>query len=1348
MKQLSGSNSFRLVFSVFFFLSVVLYAIPLSASQERFQVPVSLSGEENRPSGPGNLSPVLRFAFGVSWWVDPDKKEELKELSREIGRSGAKDAATVLETVEARFDEAVGMLTERWITQVKENIRKQLGRTKADEEWNKFISDDNLWGMLLSVYLDKYKDAGVELSPAVKERVTSKFTGFRVKEKGTSSPGTRHIRSASYDPLTDKEHQALNRAIASTINADTEEYRTYENIPDPGTGGTFVVLEDDLFNVFVKQLGVPPDIMCHPGTNGTVKNYKKGEPDPFKKVEKYYYIRKSLFDRLSTEDKKTFARHEEMHIRIAAGDIDISQELARGVTEETWVNNQPDCDVRPIVKRFSKAVPAVEGAQKAMRSPPARIRQIRRLLRRMDAELKQAGSKELPLIMVMSDYHGAIKPMLGYIANAIYQKTGKKVTLDDEAFPKISIKEQLRRQDVNIDDIGMTFYLLGDFLDRGSYGVKCFRAAEELVGELVDHGVARYVTGNHDLWALLNLNGFHLPVYKGYNFYGHAASEELVKEHWNDSRIKADRIGWWTKKLAEYNKAQKQLQDTIFDGDAKSIREKLKETYLQIKDQLTDEEQKLWEDLVGFYFGTTDVFTGFRSVGMMSVKWWEERLKMVREFARAEDAERPHAQIVWKELEKYTEEAARVVKERLDRAMEDGKWWWRVFNDINHQNYTSVEWWGKDWSSHKGWGTSVIDELNELEEGDVEWTQENYIKNPHLRDLQLFYRQHFTLYLKDPYGNIYTHGWLPIDVKTGEVSFTYRNVTYKGQDIWRGLELIQNDIRNLSTPLSELYEAFSLVNSWYADKTTSIKPDHIKTYISDVGLKNIYDKLGIKTWFTCHNPLNKLHLKGIGFMEKQGEYLHFSVDKGMSWEKFKDLGGYVLVGANGVLLRGFIRLDSDDVVDSPPTIKLDKDKKTGRYKVGRVIGGNESLERGTFLELMKKQLEEELARLEKAESLTFSVRVADPAEIGPKVPGTGVYGVEVKGVFENLGTGALSTMYDSIKIHADEEVEAAQVFAIVDDRVHHIDVEGGKLMIVLPGGEVLSDDEGFPVVFARGAELTVNKEGVTTPDGKKYPFMQAENAIEYKIRKISREPVDLKVYYKKTGGEKAVYAAYEMLMRHSATVAEKKIDLILPKRMFPKGSAGRVQRTLDGSFGKGMITIKTYDDPLGLTHNDVKAAIANSERSERTPVLGATKLNITSLSRQKDGEFWKLIERTRILALPNLETLEDQGWAFTLEAAIVGALQACLTADAIKEEKPIARDMRNLMSQLTGRRVALKDLYYMLTFSDENIPEEIKPGNPFEWMLQLVKKLLLKMPMTPFDAKEQLMLRRKFMYSA
>jgi tRNA uridine 5-carbamoylmethylation protein Kti12 len=89
-----------------------------------------------------------------------------------------------------------------------------------------------------------------------------------------------------------------------------------------------------------------------------------------------------------------------------------------------------------------------------------------------------------------------------------------------------------------------------------------------------------------------------------------------------------------------------------------------------------------------------------------------------------------------------------------------------------------------------------------------------------------------------------------------------------------------------------------------------------------------------------------------------------------------------------------------------------------------------------------------------------------------------------------------------------------------------------------------------------------------------------------------------------------------------------------------------------------------------------------------------------------------------------------------------------LTGKAINGKETIAFDMQRLMSQLTNKTVKLTDLYYMIPRTDKMLPAELKKKNAFDWMLELVQKLLLKMPMEAFKPGEQLESRKKILWSA
>ena len=117
----------------------------------------------------------------------------------------------------------------------------------------------------------------------------------------------------------------------------------------------------------------------------------------------------------------------------------------------------------------------------------------------------------------------------------------------------------------------------------------------------------------------------------------------------------------------------------------------------------------------------------------------------------------------------------------------------------------------------------------------------------------------------------------------------------------------------------------------------------------------------------------------------------------------------------------------------------------------------------------------------------------------------------------------------------------------------------------------LKYENGREVEFVKGEKLIVDKDGVRLPDGTRFKYKPKGTRPEYTIRRLSDEPLVVKVYYRKTDSEKTVYAVYEALYRHLSRIIGEKIDLILPNEMFAatgKNSIESVQRLLDDCLGK------------------------------------------------------------------------------------------------------------------------------------------------------------------------------------
>lgn len=580
-------------------------------------------------------------------------------------------------------------------------------------------------------------------------------------------------------------------------------------------------------------------------------------------------------------------------------------------------------------------------------------------LAEIDKDRVQQGAARVPKVVVISDQHGQIDKFDSLILEAI------KSVLPLNTFPEgfkldanKSLSEQLALYGINLSDDfdgKLYFHNLGDFMDRGQYGIKIFRRSLELINV----GLSDFVIGNHDFWEFMNLQGFHLPWYANYNFYGY--SDAYDSQHGNvatlvesshkenpETRTKS----WWADRLADFTEYHNQQQkekwhvlDTTVNGDWDETGKKRRPgtgIFAQVSASLTTSEQrKMWDKFRGRNLAGVEIYTGVRGVGMVSIKWWEElfrefkdefdsiRTKAGREF----DIESPSTEAWILAMTIIQRDILPVLKAELDEHLKKGEWWWRVFEAINYQNYTSPEWWSKDWVFHKDWGTSVLEELNqEISDSAKRVTSKNYLDNPTLQRVADFFRDHFALYVKDIYQNTYMHAFLPVDSKTGEFYFTYKGTEYRGKgnkakgipSVWEGMDRIQEDIRNRENSMSDLYEALSLVNFWYADNTTEAKPPQIAEVINRFGADRLGFINGFNRLFTGHIPFHEfeklsVEKRGIisGFQTKHAFYF---TDHGMG-KRFGYRGGFIDVSPNGIQLIGYEHEKNGQILENPPTVK-------------------------------------------------------------------------------------------------------------------------------------------------------------------------------------------------------------------------------------------------------------------------------------------------------------------------------------------------------------------------------------------------------------------------------------------
>ncbi|MHB9155162.1 MAG: metallophosphoesterase, partial [Endomicrobiales bacterium] len=569
------------------------------------------------------------------------------------------------------------------------------------------------------------------------------------------------------------------------------------------------------------------------------------------------------------------------------------------------------------------------------------------LLEEVFRELLEPGAGDLPRYGVLADIHGGYFRLVGLLSSLFARELDPGKTLAEQGITRQSVP--------HLDRI----FILGDLLDRGPEGMKVIR----LVQELVDSGIGQYVTGNHDLFAFMNLLGLHLPWYSGYrgippDYRGYGVTEadgnivRLLEAKRAANPFQVNDINLWAQKLSQYMAFADQHQSKQWKPLEARFEQVFNEMYgynLAEKDVLNKPEGIFaehgeltkWWGLVMGHSVAIKVYTGVRAAGKMSLNWWLDRRRELDTLAAAYPS--PHWQDVAGEIDGIIE----FQKAKMDEELRAGNWEWAVIDAMMYRNYESAEWWALDWVYHKGWGGLKDGLLSEINAGlkargaapEELLNEANYLKNPDLQKLRAFYMKSFRFYRRDRYGNVYMHSFLPLDGE-GDVSigrirddgtleqfekdgrrikgFYYKGIHYAGADLFKGFDRLADDISGFEfgkDPLAEIYEALALVNSLYADLSTRIKPTDLKRYKA-IGYGRILDRMGVERLICGHNPVSKLNRSGIDTAERENaggkvRLIHVDDDMSPGYTPPLGKGSFLEFSVQGSVFKGFVSGEKD-----------------------------------------------------------------------------------------------------------------------------------------------------------------------------------------------------------------------------------------------------------------------------------------------------------------------------------------------------------------------------------------------------------------------------------------------------
>ncbi|MBQ1609690.1 MAG: metallophosphoesterase, partial [Elusimicrobia bacterium] len=442
---------------------------------------------------------------------------------------------------------------------------------------------------------------------------------------------------------------------------------------------------------------------------------------------------------------------------------------------------------------------------------------------------------------------------------------------------------------------GISLYILGDLLDRGDKPVETFN----FIKRIFETGKAEFVTGNHDLYAFMNLLGLHLPFYENYKGISDDYDVKILSKNINIQQLLKDKRNQkdknvnskihWATILSDYMEYANDRQQSIWNNYESNLQNLFIDTFYKefTEDKTVDMlhnptgifEQD--ETLLNFhkkFFGRnvgTTVYTGIRAVDRMSINWWLERKQELEILS----SRYPQYQQYWQELDKLISNIIYEQQEKINAEYNNGNWQWAVIDSIMFGNYKTTCWNALDWAYHAKWGSKDRGFIGYRDEQLKRENKEgidnvSYLEDSLFREMAKFYKDNFYMYKIDDNGICYMHSVLPVDedsdvtigyvdnegnFHTGIKGFIYKGVHYEGINLLKGFDIMCEDIRNYdisSNDLSQIYEALTIITSIYADNTTQIKPANVKE-MKEAGFTKIFSKIGLGTVVAGHNPIEK-----------------------------------------------------------------------------------------------------------------------------------------------------------------------------------------------------------------------------------------------------------------------------------------------------------------------------------------------------------------------------------------------------------------------------------------------------------------------------------------------------------
>lgn len=354
--------------------------------------------------------------------------------------------------------------------------------------------------------------------------------------------------------------------------------------------------------------------------------------------------------------------------------------------------------------------------------------------------------------IVFSDIHGGYTRFLELMYQMVSSSRDSKILnyfellhngkdLNGYEIPEAEIRRMQEEIEVeilnkwNVKGNRSTIYILGDILDRGPKQIETFM----FIKRLSETGRVKYVLGNHDLFASMNLFGMHLPIsekFKGipqdYDIpAGYLGKNKAnIYSQWYErvtnardlSRSKD--IAYWLEVFSERSDYSKQRQKTLWNNELEKMSYEFRAAFgfnqdLSVKYILSNTQSNIFglkenSELLEFnksFFGIkfdTEISTGLRDVEQMAVNWWTDKYSE----AVSLKEKYPEYEAYWNNVIALIEKVIYEQKIKYNDEIQQGNWGWGVVDAMMYRAYESMEWYAYDYIKHKGWGEALLSQIN------------------------------------------------------------------------------------------------------------------------------------------------------------------------------------------------------------------------------------------------------------------------------------------------------------------------------------------------------------------------------------------------------------------------------------------------------------------------------------------------------------------------------------------------------------------------------------------------------------------------------------------------------------